>query len=197
MQFLSTTTTVNKRGDIFGNPKIKKAAWIFFFFCALRIPFKLKGGSGFPIFRLENCWQPSYPCVFTSHLSFYTCIHTHPQTLLLWYKSLWWASIISSNNELSLALSDLSVWMCQRAGRLTERRTKAVLHFQDLPVNARGTWDSPMSVRDHFWRLTLDQRQEKKNSHVNVWPNPHVQGKKRNRGGRQCKLMRRWQLNAK
>lgn len=76
MQFLSTTTTVNKRGDIFGNPKIRKAAWIFFF-CTLRIPFILKGGSGFPVFRLENCWQPSYPCVFTSHLSFYTCIHTH------------------------------------------------------------------------------------------------------------------------
>lgn len=176
MQFLSTTTTVNKRGDIFGNPKIKKAAWIFF--CALRIPFKLKGGSGFPIFRLENCWQPSYPCVFTSHLSFYTCIHTHPQTLLLWYKSLWWASIISSNNELSLALSDLSVWMCQRAGRLTERRTKAVLHFQDLPVNARGTWDSPMSVRDHFWRLTLDQRQEKKTAMSTFDPTPTCKEKK-------------------
>lgn len=195
MQFLSTTTTVNNRGDIFGNPKIRKAAWIFF----LHSPYSLHSErrKRLPHFQVRKLLAALVPlCLHLSSELLYMHTHTHPQTLVLWYKSLWWASIISSNNELSLALSDLSVWMCQRAGRLTERRTKAVLHFQDLPVNARGTWDSPMSVRDHFWRLTLDQRQEKKNSHVNVWPNPHVQGKKRNRGGRQCKLMRRWQLNA-
>lgn len=137
-----------------------KAAWIF-----LHSPYSLQAErrKWLPSFQVRKLLAALVPlCLHLSSKLLYMHTHTHPQTLLLWYKSLWWASIISSNNELSLALSDLSVWMCQRAGRLTERRTKAVLHFQDLPVNARGTWDSPMSVRDHFWRLTLDQRQEKK-----------------------------------
>lgn len=84
--------------------------------------------------------------------------HVRPQTFPLWYKSLWRASIISSNNELSLDLTDVSVWMCQRASGLTEHRAAAVHHFQGLPVSTGGTWDKPVSVRDYIWRLTLDQR---------------------------------------
>lgn len=88
-----------------------------------------------------------------------SAVHTH--TFFLWYKSLWWASIISSNNELSLALTDVSVWMCQQASGLTERRAQAVHHIQDLPVSTGDTWDTPVSPRNHIWRMTLDQRRKK------------------------------------
>lgn len=76
MQFLSTTTMVNKRGDIFGNPKIKKAAWIFFFLCS---PYSLQAErrKRLPHFQVRKLLAALVPCVFTSHLSFYTCIHTH------------------------------------------------------------------------------------------------------------------------
>lgn len=103
--------------------------------------------------------------------------HVRPQTFPLWYKSLWRASIISSNNELSLDLTDVSVWMCQRASGLTERWAAAVHHFQGLPVSTGGTWDKPVSVRDYIWRLTLDQRHGGGNiRHADVWPHPQTGG---------------------
>lgn len=124
--------------------------------------------------------------------------HVRPQTFPLWYKSLWRASIISSNNELSLDLTDVSVWMCQRASGLTERRAAAVHHFQGLPVSTGGTWDKPVSVRDYIWRLTLDQRHGGENiSHADVWPHPQTGKMKRSWERRQSKVMRDWQINVR
>lgn len=145
-------------------------------------------------------------CISSSHLRLLwdpADAHVRPQTFPLWYKSLWRASIISSNNELSLDLTDVSAWMCQRASGLSERRAAAVHHFQGLPVSTGGTWDKPVSARDYIWRLTLDQSHggwgvgEGNISHADVWPHPQMGKTKRSREERQSEVMRDRQINVR